>query len=351
MSTSDSQDTSSNHRPAYRNIFATIIAQLRLSVATFTFVFWLTFPILLGLRIIEMFIPLLVTLGNLLVPIMQLVGLPGQAGVGWAAAILIQPLAGFALLAENWHELQLSTAQATIFALLLLEAHAIVVEVRLAQYLGVRAWVTVLLRFGTAFALGFLLNHFFLALNWLQEPATLFVVGTAGDTATWVQWLFGQLRIWVVFFTVIFMLNLLMYYLRIWNIERIFIFLLKPLMRILGIHHSAAVVAIIGLVLGITYGAALLLNEMRSGKIDRRDMFLTVATLSICHSLLEDSLISLLFGAHLFGVLFARIVFTILIIASLSRLMRLLPDNFCEHWLMTPPLVRGKLAKVDNFVK
>ena len=323
--------------PQLDSSFSTVITHnLRTSVTAFAFVFWLTIPLLVGIKLIEQFVPLLALAGEQLGPLMQTVGLPGQTGIVWAAAILIQPLASLALLAENWHTLQLTTAQATILGILMLEAHAILIEVRLAQHLGMRAWFNVVLRFGTALGLGALLNYVYLTMHWLQEPAGLLLVSASGDATTWLAWLTSQLHTWLVFFVVIFGLNLLMHYLRVWKIERSLAFLLKPLMRLLGIHHSAATVTIIGLALGLTFGAAMLLSELHSGRISRRDMFLSVATLSICHSLLEDTLLTLLFGAHLSGVLFARIIFAIAVIAMLSRLLRYLPVGFGERWLMTP---------------
>lgn len=297
-------------------------------------IFWLTFPVLLALRIAEEFVPVVEIIGAWLEPLMHIVGLPGETALPWAAAILLQPYAGFALLADSWAELELTVAEATIFGLLVLEVHAIIVEARIAHHLCVRMWFAVVSRFACAFAMGALLNQIYLAGGWLQQPADiLFIAGDAVTDDSWGAWWVLQAKTWVVIAVIIYSLNLLMRFIRAYHIEAFFIRLLTPLMRLLGINRAAAPTAIIGLVLGLTFGAALMIAEKQSGRLMARDIFLTTAMLGICHSLIEDSLLCLLFGAHLSGVLLFRFVFSCVVIAILARIIDRIPES-ANRWLI-----------------
>ena len=305
------------------------------ALVAFWVIFKITFPIILAVRIAEEFIPLVAILGGALEPLTRLLGLPGELGVAWAAAVLVQPLSGFAIVAERWNELNLTVAQATIFGVLVLEVHAIFVEVRIAQLLGSRAWVTCVLRFGFAIGLGLLLNWLYGFWDAMQEPARLhFIEPQAGD-ASWSGWLLFQLQSWLAFAVIIVGLTLLMKVIRAWHVEKLLSFLLRPFMSLMKIHRSAGTVSIVGLVLGLTFGAALLLTEKSKGHVSARDMFLTVSLLGICHSLLDDTLLTLLFGAHLSGVLAARLVCALAVMALFARLLQPLSDSQLRRWFMT----------------
>lgn len=322
---------------AVMKLARTLVVTAHESWPAFLLVFKITFPIMLGLRVVEEFFPLIATVGSLIHPLMEIVGLPGETALPWAAAIIVQPYAGYALLIEQWEELSLTVAQATIFGILVLEVHAIAVEARIAHLLGARTWFTCVMRFGAAFAMGFALNWIYSTAGWLQQPADVLLFELAGGDDSWAGWLLGQAKTWLLFAAILYGLNLFMKAMRAFHIEKVFVWLLAPFMRLMGIHRSASLVGVIGLVLGLTFGAALLMAESRSGRVSRRDIFLSVSLLGICHSVLEDTLLTMLFGAHVSGVLFARVAFAILIMAILSRLLAFLPDKALERWIMTKP--------------
>ena len=89
---------------------------------------------------------------------------------------------------------------------------------------------------------------------------------------------------------------------------------------------------LVGLTLGLSFGGGLLINEVRRGHIKGKDVFMTLAFLSLCHSLIEDTLLIMLLGADLTTILLGRLVFTLLIVLGLIRLLNWLPDNK-KHYL------------------
>ncbi len=336
MARTDGKGAPAREGPA-RALLRALVLTARESVPAFLFVFKVSFPLMLAIRAVEDHYPLVETLGGALGPLMGVVGLPGETGIPWAAAILVQPYAAYALLTEQWERLELTVAQATVFGILVLEVHAIVIEARIAQLLGCRAWFTCALRFGAALAQGALFIAVCNGLGWLQQPADVLVLEPAGGDGGWGDWLAAQLRTWVFFAAVLYCLNLFMRAMRFLHVERVFVWALGPVMGLMGIHRSASMVGVIGLVLGLSFGAALLMAEAQSGRVPRRDIFLSVCLLGICHSVLEDTLLTALFGAHVAGVLLLRVAFALALVSALSRALARFSDGELERWVMTRP--------------
>lgn len=71
----------------------------------------------------------------------------------------------------------------------------------------------------------------------------------------------------------------------------------------------AANTIVIGVMLGLSFGAGLLIQEARTGKLKPRDALLAISFLGLCHSLIEDTLLIMLLGADLSAILWAAPVF------------------------------------------
>lgn len=66
----------------------------------------------------------------------------------------------------------------------------------------------------------------------------------------------------------------------------------------------------IGTILGITYGAGILINESKTLK--KEDIFFIATFLMICHAIIEDTLLFVIFGADFWMVITIRVIFAIL---------------------------------------
>ena len=82
--------------------------------------FILAFPIIVAIRILDLWFDFTARAGVVLSPLMALVGLPGDAGVVWATAIFVNVYSGLILTAELWDVLALNGAQATVLSALCL---------------------------------------------------------------------------------------------------------------------------------------------------------------------------------------------------------------------------------------
>ena len=263
-------------------------------------------------------------LAAMLAPIMQVVGLPAEMGIVWAAAMLTSIYTSLAVFADMSLTTPLSVAQASVLGTMILVAHSLPVEGAVAKATGVSWPATLSIRVGGALVIGSLLHLFYSTTGTLQEPAVMLWRPEITDPSL-MSWAVSQLRSLGMIFVIIFALMALLRILKAIGIERLMHAMLAPLLRMIGIGREATNVTIIGFTLGISIGAGLLIREARTGQLSRRDIFLTMAFLGLCHSIIEDTLLILLMGADLSAILWSRMAFAIVVTMLLARLGRLVP--------------------------
>jgi hypothetical protein len=69
----------------------------------------------------------------------------------------------------------------------------------------------------------------------------------------------------------------------------------------------------VGVILGITYGAGVLIKEAQNGSMSKEDLFYVSTFLMICHAIIEDTLLFVIFGADFTMVVAIRTIAAIVI--------------------------------------
>ncbi|MGS2718866.1 hypothetical protein ACVBE9_11875 [Eionea flava] len=301
-------------------------------------IFWslvkIMLPVLLIVRAIEL-LGWITWLGTAISPLMAWVGLPGDMGLVWVSAMVSNLYAGMAIFYQLGGVEQLTVAQVSVLAGMMLIAHGLPVEVAIAKATGVSLWFTLLLRIGGGFLFGWLLHQSYSQLDALQVPMTT-VWQPEASASDWASWLILQGQTLLAALVVIAALTLIIHLLRFVGIEKAIHYLLSPFLRFLGIGIKATNIIVVGLTLGLAFGGGILIREAKSATVDGKDIFLTMAFLGLCHSVIEDSLLMLLLGADLSAVLWARLVFGMVAIALLARIIRRLPDKFYTRLYKVP---------------
>ncbi len=82
---------------------------------------------------------------------------------------------------------------------------------------------------------------------------------------------------------------------------------------ILGITHNGLVPLITGIIIGLTYGAGIIIYSIRTSNINKREAFLILLFLSVCHAMIEDTLIFVVIGANGFVLIGFRFAFAIIL--------------------------------------
>jgi len=282
--------------------------------------FRLMIPVILAIRLLEQ-AGAIEWLSALLSPLMELLGLPGASGLVWASTLLVNLFGGLVVLAALWPELSLSMAQMSVLAAMMLIAHSLPVEARIAQRAGVSLGFTLTLRVGMAFLFGWLLHLLYSAGGWLQQPAEL-LWQPPPQEAGWLPWLLGQAQNLAMIYLVIQALILLLEILQRLGIVEWINRSLRPVLHWLGIGREAETLTLVGLTLGLSYGGALLIEEAEAGQVAARDVLYAISLLGLSHSLIEDTLLMLMTGADLLALLPLRVLFTLVVIALLVRSTR-----------------------------
>lgn len=256
-------------------------------------------------------------LNKLFMPLMGLMGLPEWTSLVWVTAILANLYAGLAVLAASYVNESLTVAQMSILGTVMLIAHSLPVEGRIAQALRVRLGFIILLRLATALALGVILNFCYRSLNLLQQPLDLFWQATSAEPNSLVALVLTELRALLLLFLIVVGLVILMEVLKKLRVVSYCELLLQPLLKLLGISGSLAHIMAVGCLLGLTYGSGLLIAEAKKHRT--RDLAGATIFISMCHALIEDTLLMLLIGADLFAVLFARLLICLAVVGLLMR--------------------------------
>jgi hypothetical protein len=261
-----------------------------------------------------------VYLGKFLAPVMQFIGLPEQMGLVWATAMLTNVYTAMVVFVDVSSSMQLSVAQVSVIGVLILLSHSIPVEGAVAKLVGVRWRVTIALRVLGGLVMAALVNWLYHSLDYQQQTATL-LWSSEVKSLTLAQWAIEQLKLLVMIFFIISALMGLLALLRRIGVEKLMHLALSPFLKLLNISKDASSITIVGITLGLSFGAGLLINEVKSGKISKKDVFLSVCFLNIAHSLIEDTLLVLLLGADVVAILWLRILFAFIVVAVISRVM------------------------------
>ncbi len=279
-------------------------------------------------------------LGVMLAPVMEIVGLPGQMGLVWATTMFTNMYAGMVVFVSLAPGLDITVAQVTVLGTMILVAHSLPIELLIAQKAGARLRTILVIRVLGALLLGWLLNVTYSLTNTLQQVKRSLWNPPAVDPG-WGAWVVSELRNLFLIFLIIFALMALMMVLKKTGVIDLITRFLGPVLNLLGISRQAAPITVIGMTLGIGYGGGLIINEARTGNLSRRDLFASVALMSLCHSLFEDTMLMVLIGGHLSGLLWARLLFALLSIFLLVKLIDKMPDKILDRYLFRP-IVEGK---------
>ena len=265
-------------------------------------------------------------------PLMAAVGLPPETGIAWLTTMLVGLWPGAVALFTVVPVESLTSAQMTVYASLALFVHSLPVEQRIVQQAGPGLVATSLLRLGAGFLYAWLLHQLLRLTGWLATPVTPHLVPASPEPG-WgpFLWQSAQALAWLFVFLVA--LLALMRLLEVTGIMRWLNAAMTPMLRLVGIGANAAPITIVGLLLGLAYGGGLIIREARRGVIGPRDVFLATVLMGCAHSLIEDTLVMVAFGADGLALSLGRIVFSVLFVALIARVIVRVPDAVFARYL------------------
>ncbi|WP_457564687.1 nucleoside recognition domain-containing protein [Caminibacter sp.] len=232
-------------------------------------------------------------------PITKLLDLPKETSLAIISGVFLNLYAAIAFAAP----IDLSAKEWSILAIFLGVCHSLLVESAILKKIGISVKYSFLLR---------ILGGFIIAYIATFIPDSFFGKSTNAQ--------FQKIE-YASFFEMIYhsLFNALILSFKIIVLITVLIFVMEGIKRVLkNFNVSKTFSIVVGLFLGITYGAAILIEEAKNLK--KSDIFFIATFLSICHSIIEDPLLFVIFGANFWLVVTVRLIFAFIFAYFLTKL-------------------------------
>ena len=272
--------------------------------------FWLLklmIPISLAVTLLQHW-GVLAWIAGYLNPLFSMLGLPGESAVLFISGAAAGTYAGVAAMMS----VHLTLRQATIIGIMILICHALPMECTVNHKTGSNFLRMGLIRILMAFVAAMFLNLV------LPDMATPYLyMGAAADSSLMEvlqTWALSQLKVAILVFLIIYVLMVIQSLIQLYSLLDPLSRFLAPLMRFFGLPRKAAYMWLVGNVLGLSYGSAVMLNLEERGQITREDANAVNYHLIMNHSMLEDTIVMAVTGISVFWILATRILFALIVV-------------------------------------
>ncbi len=235
----------------------------------------------------------------LIEPFTSIIGLPAETSLAIISGIFLNLYAAVAFAAP----LDLTPHQWSILAVFLGICHSLVVESIIMKKIGISNIYSYLLRFFVGLFVAFLVS--LMPSSWFEATLSSSIFEkTTYDSFT--SLLIGSFNSAIILSIKIIVLIISLIFIMDFIKTREFI---KKSEK----NVSKGFSLMVGIFLGITYGAGILIKEAQSGAISKEDLFYIGTFLMICHAIIEDTLLFVIFGADFTMVIAIRTIAAIII--------------------------------------
>ena len=235
------------------------------------------------------------------------------------AAILVNIYAGMAAFASLQPIFDYTVAETTILGLIILIAHSLPIEVAIARQSRVSAIFNLLFRFFNAVIAGKILNYIFVKFDLFNEENSS-ILDIPSSVVSNLDWLILQSKNFLIIFVIIFLIITTINLLKYIGLWQFIINILKIPLSYLGMSEKVDNIILIGLTLGISFGGGFLIEESKKIIYQRKIYFYLYPSLVFVIVLLKILYLFYL-GSHISGILFFRMIYTIVIILFMKYLL------------------------------
>ncbi len=279
----------------------------------------LMIPISLGVTLLQYY-GILEWMAQYLHPVFVYIGLPGASAVTFISGATAGTYAGIAAMMS----MPLTMREATIISLMIALCHALPMECAVNRMTGSSFWKMCVIRIVMAFACAFILNMVLPDMN-----AKYLYLGASAYSSLWDVldvWFVSQLKmsamVVLIIYTLMYVQRLIEAYGLLEPLSRLF----APIMTVFGLPRKAAYMWLVGNVLGISYGSAVMVELEDAGVITRDEANDTNYHLIMNHSLLEDTVVFASTGVSAFLLIAVRVSFATFLV-WMRRLFKMVFGN------------------------
>ena len=259
-------------------------------------------------------------IAQVLEPVCRLFGLRGEAALVIVTSALMNLYSGIAVI----QSIPFTAREICIMALMGLLAHNLIIETAVQVKTGSKGLQMVFLRIAGAFVGG-------LFLNWaLPVNSTVVIHGMVSNhlpfLALMQHWLTGTLWITLKLVCIVFSLNILQRILEEYGVMDVLARWVAPMLRPMGLSSNTAFLWIVANVVGLAYGAAILIEHRKENRISAVDADLLNHHIALSHSLLEDTSLFLAIGVGLGWITLPRIVLAVIAVWIVKWMNKIRPE-------------------------
>lgn len=248
---------------------------------------------------------------NLLTPIFNGIGLPGEAAFPFVTGYFVNVYAAISVAVA----FDFDVRALTILSTMVLCAHNMITETAVQKKTGTSATRIVIVRTISAFTLAFFLNKL------LPGEVMAQLHGGYGYKPEFMvlfkEWLSSTATVVVKMTVLIYTLAILQKIMAEYGVIRWISKFLKYPLAIFGLPARTSFLWIVANTLGLAYGAAVMIEEVESGKVTKRDVDLLNSHIAISHSNFEDLFLLSAMGATWYVLLFSRWIGSFLLVWEL----------------------------------
>lgn len=286
------------------NYFKKIIApSLKKSAKTSIWLLKLILPISLAFRLLD-YTGLLVYVADFLNPAFTHLGLPGSTAIVFISSIFLPLYAPLALITS----MTLTLRELTILALMCQIAHNLPVESAIQAKTGTSFGAMFSVRIFMSILIGFVLNLILPLEMGMPSFMQTSIESMNSLSDVFMAWGITSLRITVLIITVVTILMIAYRLLEEYNLINRLSKSIAPFLKIFGLPKNTAFLWLIGNIVGLAYGGALMIDQMNDGKVTKAEGSLLNYHLAISHSIIEDNLLFVALGVSLWWILVTRLI-------------------------------------------
>ena len=235
-------------------------------------------------------------------------GLPGESAVAFISGASAGTYAGLAVMMS----IPLTMKQASILALMIALCHALPMECAVNKKTGSSFWNMAVIRIVMALLCAFTLNLL------LPEIAGKYIyLGAEADSSlaeVTTTWVLSQVKMSLMVMLIIFTLMVVQRMLEAYRLLDSLSRLLSPLMLFFGLPRHASYMWLVGNVLGISYGSAVMLELEEKGLVTKDEANDVNYHLIMNHSMLEDTIVFAATGISAILLITTRVSFALLLV-------------------------------------
>ena len=267
----------------------------------------LMIPISLAVTLMQHF-GILAWIATWINPLFVHFGLPGESAVAFISGATAGTYAGIAAMMS----IPLTMKQASILALMIALCHALPMECAVNKKTGSSFWKMGTIRIVMALICAFCLN---IILPDMQEKYIYF--GAEADSSFWEVmkiWGVSQIKMSLMVVLIIYSLMVVQRLLEAYRLLDPLSRLLSPLMAVFGLPRHASYMWLVGNVLGISYGSAVMVELEEKGLVTREEANDVNYHLIMNHSMLEDTIVFAATGISALLLITTRLCFALLLV-------------------------------------